>query len=274
MSIKIDLANQVRQTSLPKWKPLLPLFEAVMNSFEAIKEAKLPSNVRGQITINVRRQSDLFQDENPPITGFSIEDNGVGLDDRNFDSFNTAFSRNKEAIGGKGLGRFTWLKAFDRAHIRSTFIDDDGTYLTREFDFDENYDLDERGLPQHSSNSSRGTTVELVNLRQEYCDRVPRSTDLLVQKLIEHFILVLLEPNCPAVSLIDLGQRHHLKEIFEREYRSSASASSFTIGEVPFEVRGFRLPTSRTTKHKLVYAADQRTVTSDKLEDHLPTLSP
>jgi len=30
MSIKIDLRNQVRQTNLPKWKPLLPVFEAVL----------------------------------------------------------------------------------------------------------------------------------------------------------------------------------------------------------------------------------------------------
>src|SRR3546814_8311819 len=51
MTIKIDLANQVRQTILPRWKPLLPLFEAVMNSFQAIKDAELPANISGQVTI-------------------------------------------------------------------------------------------------------------------------------------------------------------------------------------------------------------------------------
>ncbi len=273
MSIKIDLANQVRQTSLPKWKPLLPLFEAVMNSFEAIKEARLPENSPGQITVTIKRQADLFHDDAPPVVGFLIEDNGIGLDDRNFESFNTAFSSNKQAIGGKGLGRFTWLKAFDRAHIRSTFVDHDETLLTREFDFDESYDLDTRGLPKPTETGAPGTTVELINFRQDYRDRVPKATDVLVQKLIEHFILVLLEPDCPILIVIDLGQRYNLKEIFEREYKSSASARDFTIGDVPFQVHGFRLPTSRTTKHKLVYAADQRAVTSDKLEDYVPTLS-
>jgi hypothetical protein len=81
MSIKINLAHQVRQTSLPKWKPLLPLFEAVMNSFQAIKDAKLPANVQGQITIGVERERTLFGQDNLPVTGFSIRDNGVGLDD-------------------------------------------------------------------------------------------------------------------------------------------------------------------------------------------------
>ena len=124
MSIKIDLANQVRQTALPKWKPLLPLFEAVINSFQAIKDANLPASTSGRVTIEVERERALFDEENAPIIGFSIVDDGIGLDDYNFDLFNTAFSSKKEAIGGKGLGRFTWLKAFNLVHIRSVFLDE------------------------------------------------------------------------------------------------------------------------------------------------------
>ena len=80
MSIKIDLANQVRQTVLPQWKPLLPLFEAVMNSFQAIKDAKLPKGT-GMVTIGVFRETGtLLKEENPQIVGFEVTDNGVGLD--------------------------------------------------------------------------------------------------------------------------------------------------------------------------------------------------
>src|SRR5438132_13156002 len=51
-------------------------------------------------------------------------------------------------IGGKGLGRFTRLKAFDRVEITSTFTEDDHSgLLRRNFVFDEDYDLDDRGLP-------------------------------------------------------------------------------------------------------------------------------
>src|SRR3954465_9055259 len=88
MTIKIDLASQVRQTVLPQWKPLLPLFEAVMNAFQAIKEANLPPNIPGRITIEVERSQELFKDDNPPINGFKVSENGIGLDDENFDSFN------------------------------------------------------------------------------------------------------------------------------------------------------------------------------------------
>lgn len=55
MSIRVNIANQVRQTNVLAWRPLLPLFEAVMNSFQAIKEASLPEGVEGQVTIEVNR---------------------------------------------------------------------------------------------------------------------------------------------------------------------------------------------------------------------------
>src|SRR3546814_1245243 len=107
-----------------------------MNSFQAIKDAELPANISGQVTIEVERERTLFDAENPLIVGFIVHDNGIGLDDRNFDSFNTAFSPRKSQIGGKGLGRFTWLKAFDQALVKSTFRDDDATLHTRDFVFD------------------------------------------------------------------------------------------------------------------------------------------
>jgi hypothetical protein len=271
MSIKIDLGNQVRQTVLPQWKPLLPLFEAVMNSFQAIRDAKLPERA-GHVTIAILRESDLFKEETPPIVGFEVTDNGVGLDDENFDSFNTAFSRRKVSAGGKGLGRFTWLKAFDGALVESTFRGENGL-LARSYMFDERYSPDTAGLPTPVLSGHSGTTITLTGLKRNYKEKVPRSVDAIIQKLIEHFILVLLEPNCPMVVLIDQGQRYDINDIFEKDYRSASSKHTFSIGDAVFTMHGFRLPTSRTTKHKLVYAADQRGVVSDKLEDHVPNLN-
>ena len=218
------------------------------------------------------RETDLFKGENPPIIGFEITDNGIGLDDENFDSFNTAFSRRKVSFGGKGLGRFTWLKAFDGALVESAF-QGENSLLTRSFMFDERYTLDTPGLPLPVNTGHPGTTITLTGLKRSYKEKVPRSTDIIVRKLIEHFILVLLEPDCPMVVLIDQGQRYDINAIFEKDYRSASSKHTFSIGEAVFTMHGFRLPTSRTTKHKLVYAADQRGVVSDKLEDHVPNLS-
>src|SRR6266446_137975 len=82
MSIKIDLRNQVRQTNLPKWKPLLALFEAVINSFQAINDA----NTRkiGKIRIDIERERSLHVEDNPADIGFHITDDGIGLNHEHF----------------------------------------------------------------------------------------------------------------------------------------------------------------------------------------------
>jgi hypothetical protein len=269
MSIKIDLRNQIRQTNLPKWKPLLPLFEAVMNSFQAIKDTN-PTG-QGSITIVTEREKPLLAEDNPPVTGFQVADDGIGLTDENFDSFNTAFSPLKIRIGGKGLGRFTWLKAFGRTEITSTFWADE--LLRRSFVFDDNYDLDDRGLPKSAGAGSTGTIVRLLHYREPYKSECPRTAEVIVEKLIEHFLLLLLEPNCPHLVVRDQGRAYDINDIFEKEYKADASVHAFTVNDVPFTLHGFRLPTSRTTKHKLVYTADQRAVVSDNLEDYLPNLT-
>jgi len=255
-----------------KWKPLIPLFEAVMNSFQAIRDAKR-SKDSGLITIDIDRDHLLMQEENPPITGFRITDNGVGLNDVNFASFNTAFSDYKLSRGGKGLGRFTWLKAFDRVEIDGLFIEqDDPKPKERKFVFDEDYEFD-RGLPNSAIDQPTGTSVHLIGFREPYKGECPKSADQIVQRLVEHFLLIFLEPDCPNVMLRDQGLGFSANEVFENEFRTTATVHEFKIREVPFTLHGFRLTTPRVSKHKLVYAANQRGVLSDDLGEHVPNLS-
>jgi hypothetical protein len=87
--LKTSLRGQVRQTVLNKYKPLLPLFEAVINAFQAIQDA---ATVQSKLVIEIERERGLGLDDTPPINGFNITDSGIGLNDTNFDSFNTAFS--------------------------------------------------------------------------------------------------------------------------------------------------------------------------------------
>jgi len=268
-----NLRNQVRQTPLPKWKPLIPLFEAVVNSFQAIRDAGRAAEA-GVISIDVEREGVLLSEDDAPIYGFRVTDNGIGLNDDNYDSFNTAFSDYKLSRGGKGLGRFTWLKAFDRVEIASVFRESDvPTPLLRRFVFDQDYDPDKVDLPIPAPSRPIGSTVRLVGFREPYRGECPRSLDQLIQKLVEHFLLIFLEPDCPAVKVSDQGLSYSANEVFEKEFRATAAAHEFALKGHPFTLYGFRLATPRLSKHKLVYAANQRAVLSDNLEDHLPNLS-
>ena len=173
--------------------------------------------------------------------------------------------------GGKGLGRFTWLKAFERAQITSTFKDQATAVFCAEPSLLTRTTTWTNVVSRSQSESGEGgTTVHLVNFYEKYKSECPRTTEVLIEKIIEHFLLVLLEPSWPNFILLDQGQTYRVNEIFEKDYKADASTHTFKVSDVLFTLHGFRLPTSRTTKHKLVYAADQRAVISDNLEDYLP----
>ena len=112
----LNLQGRIKNFSLPTNKPLMPLFEAVVNSIHAIKEKKI-TDVK--IDINVIRKSSLMNDGLDPIVSFEITDNGIGFNDNNFESFMQSDSDYKADFGGKGVGRFTWLKAFENVKITS-----------------------------------------------------------------------------------------------------------------------------------------------------------
>jgi len=136
-------------------------YDRVHRRFDDVADARRDALQRRGVegdAVEIERAADLFKDETAPIDSFKITDNGIGLDDENFDSFNTAFSRRKVAAGGKGLGRFTWLKAFESAEIESVFRDADGSFLSRSYIFSESYDLDTAGLPKKIDSGVVGTT--------------------------------------------------------------------------------------------------------------------
>lgn len=269
--MRANLKSQVRQTPLPKWKPLIPLFEAVMNSIQAVRDARHKLG-EGYIRIEITREGDLFDQGKGKIQSITIVDNGVGLDDTNFDSFNTSYSDLKESIGGKGIGRFTWLKAFDRVEISTVFVPKEEPPQKREFVFHDRYDPD-TGAASPIERAVSGTTVKLVGFREPYKSEFQGTTDQLIQRMIEHFLLILIEKDCPKIEIIDFSLKISINEIFEKEYRSSASVHEFDINGVVFTFHGFRLSAPRQAYHKLIYAANQRSVVSDNLRDYIPNLS-
>jgi len=269
--LKSNLRGQVRQTKLPESKPLLPLFEAVINAFQAIQEARGVTAHR--ITIGIEREVGLdLGERRPPITGFTIADTGVGIDDANFDSFNTAYSEYKLTRGGKGLGRFLWLKAFERVDISSAFTPpgEKQTYR-RAFSFDDDYDP-EKALPTPIDTAPSGTVVRLSGFRTPWRSKCPQKPEDIAQHLVEHFLLVFLEPNCPIVEIHDQGVVLSVNDVFETEFKAPARVHEFEIKGTAFTVHGFRLTGGRALKHRLTYAANHRAVLSESLDKHIPNL--
>ena len=100
----------------------------ISNSIHAINEAKkVFLTQEGKIDIHVIRDGNVaafkeLEDVNSyQIKSFKITDNGIGLNDENLNYFVETDTDHKLEIGGKGVGRFVCLKAFNKLFIESTF---------------------------------------------------------------------------------------------------------------------------------------------------------
>lgn len=187
MTWQENLPNRIQNLTLSRRKPLVPLYEAIMNSIHAISDGETKS---GTIDVTILRstpQQPLLAEVVPveSVTGFIIKDNGIGFDSRNFQSFCTSDSPMKRKIGGKGVGRLTWLKAFHGAEVESRFRDN-GSMMLRKFAFKPTDD----GLENHTLNaiepSKLETTVRLTQYRKDFS--CPKRADTIGFNIIEHFL--------------------------------------------------------------------------------------
>jgi len=196
-----DIVGHVDNTDLPTYKVLMPLFEAVANSIHATKA----NGSNAEIVIGIERENtsvDLFDEKTTPkICNVVITDNGVGFDEENYISFKTVNSRNKSAIGGKGLGRFTWLKAFESVEVDSVYKNGSDLFR-RNFHFSLKSDF-KHGNVLLKDTVSKKTSVKLISCKKKYQKKLPVKIETLAQKILEHHISSLLQKDAPKIILRD-----------------------------------------------------------------------
>lgn len=267
--MKASVSGRLKNTTLPRTKPLLPLFETVMNSFQAIEEAG--KEQRHKITIRIERQPVLDDTRSGSIFAFIVTDTGIGFTDANYDSFNTVDTQHKAGLGGKGLGRFLWLKAFTNVEIDSHYRERSGDNLLRRTFTFEPADDEGQCKPVSSSEQQPQTTVRLAGYRSPYVDVAPQGSAVIAQRLVEHFLPLFMNPSCPLVTLID-GDPIDLNAFYRDHFQAFASTHEFTINDQRFTITGFRLHNSTETFHTIVFSAHYREVIKEKLDRYIPNL--
>lgn len=157
MSVKVEISsilNQLRQT-ISFYQPML---EAIVNSLEA-----KATNI--EIHIDTTKQKTLFDNlERVSVSGYTIIDNGVGFNKENRNSFSNYLSSYKQKLGCKGIGRFTWLKIFEKITINS--------YTGNEnisFNFDKNFSEDSFNIKE--DNSTIKTIIKFEDVLTKYYER-------------------------------------------------------------------------------------------------------
>ena len=275
-----DLRGRVRNMSLPVSanSALVPLFEAVSNSLHAV-DARFPDSPAkdGVITIEVLRRT---EDESSEIVGFAVKDNGIGLTDENMESFRTSDSAYKLARGGKGVGRLTWLKAFQDCHVTSTFQTPDGLQQ-RNFSFSlaQSNPISKHLMQKAASGSTLGTEVSFAPFLNQYASHCPKKAETIAAKIVGHFLNYFVTETLPRIVLLDTGASIDLRTY----YTDNQRRNDVSIVTLPFankdEVQEFHLYHVMLRKqlrflesgglHWMFQAANQRVVKQDPIDGQL-----
>jgi hypothetical protein len=258
-----------RMPALTRATILMPIFEAVVNAIQAIHAR----GGAGQIRIQLHRDGTQLATERgaQPVQSCTIVDDGIGFNDENFASFSTTYSLHKEHIGGKGLGRFTWLKAFESVEVVSVYTDGKGWY-ERRFSF----------LPRNNGVTGdsvvpttvhrQHTEIRMRNLVPECAAIFPRSLPSIAERIIEHCMLYFLDNAAPIIALSDDEDLFLLGDMYTRVYQMHAIVDRFAIGAHQFKVHHVRHFASGEREHRLHLCANYRSVESELLKRHIPAL--
>jgi hypothetical protein len=255
-----------------------PLVELIVNAIQAIDAKGIPN---GLVEIEVLRngQADVL-DRLEDVDGFVVKDNGIGFTKNNRDAFDTLYTEQKIADGGKGFGRFTCLKYFDRVKVSSTFAEGD-SLRNRSFrmGLDKDIIVDEKEGPSQAQ--ATGATVEISGIKSvRFPDKkLETISRVLVERLLPYFVdkeracprVVIRDANKPSdtVSLNDyLGKEN--SQIVEMKVDESAFSLSANEDEKTFQVRVFKFFAPRTAKSKVSLVAHRREVTDNPLESYIP----
>lgn len=271
--MEIDIKGKINEKRLAYSNTLLPLFEAIVNSIQAIDEYSTSS--KGIIEIDLIRSAQKNiefegKEDLPDIIDFKIKDNGIGFNKANYESFNYAHSTYKK--GGKGIGRFTWLRAFQRVEIESRYKED-GKWNLRKFNFEPTRKGIEKHFLEPSQNGQvRYTIVNLKGLKEDYRKWCNNKVEDIALKIIEHTFIYFLNDNCPRILLNDLGAQIVVNDLFFLFTNGQVKSKTLKIRDNEFYLSIVKLYNSKKVDNKIHYCANNREALFDKISIEIPEL--
>ena len=275
-----ELNGRLRNTNLPYSKGLMPVYEAVINSIEAIEDRSLIEQIplsRYYIKLEIKRaeQLDLEPKRGPrpegDIIGFQVTDNGVGFNDNNWESFKTLDSSHKAEKGCRGIGRLMWLKAFNNVLVDSTY-EENGEKKRRKFGFDVLNEVSE------SAATSRGsgeffTVVELEGFKNQFATATHKTPEKIASGLLEHCLWYFIrEEGVPQITVCDDAGSIDLFELFDAHMHTSSSHETVELKTCSFDITHVRIRVARNKPHTLGYCASGRLVREENLTGKIPGL--
>lgn len=198
-SLRPDLVKRIARLPKPVSvaDALQPLFEAISNAIHST-QARFADQVASKGRVNVTVETDRKKEAVTAI----VEDNGLGLNERNWEAFITTDTDNKIEIGGKGVGRLMWLDCFSSIRVDTSFVCHDGM-RRRAFNFV--LDIDNQIQDEKMEDVAVREPyflVEFKGLRENgYREKWPGRSSYLFQHLTSHFLPTFIGKRCPEITV-------------------------------------------------------------------------
>jgi anti-sigma regulatory factor (Ser/Thr protein kinase) len=259
--MKLNVARKIKHYKLAKTKAYYAIFEAISNSIDSYRSLNKPIEILVEF---YRDNTGLdFGNEVKNYQQIRIIDKGIGFDKENYDSFNTSDSDYKEVYGGKGLGRFSWLKVFEEVKVESVYQEGE-KYYSRKFGFQRTEEGITNSQTRETSKKETGTTISLINQKKGW--EIPRKISTFCEKLLECFLPLFVNDVALQITLTDkdTDESIDVQQYFQENYRGE-------IGSTTFEIKGkqFSLSVHKSiignANHFILFAHDRAAKTIDKI---------
>nr|WP_172690847.1 MULTISPECIES: ATP-binding protein [Agrobacterium tumefaciens complex]ASK41604.1 ATP-binding protein [Agrobacterium tumefaciens]ASK47101.1 ATP-binding protein [Agrobacterium radiobacter] len=273
-SLKSNLVKRIDRLPKPgnAADAMQPLFEAVSNSIHSTQD-RFKENVatNGKIVVTLtmaRRQAPAK---------IIVEDNGIGLDSKNYEAFTTTDTDNKIARGGKGVGRLLWLDSFEAISVSSK-SQENGRGTRRKFRFvlsrsEQIQDYEESSIDGVAPET--GVMVEFSGLRDNgYRAKFPGRPAYVFQHFTSHFLPTFIGSRSPQIT-VHCGDetRHYPEEINSIIHRRETIENIATVDYGPLTLTLMECDKIASAdlqgSHFVHFIAHDRTVHSQKIDGKL-----
>jgi hypothetical protein len=267
------LVDNIRKTTV-----YTALVEAIANSIDSIEESNRND---GEIVITLVRDTQnslgLDTDDLKPIISVHVTDNGVGFNAKNLEAFNTIYTEEKIRKGGKGFGRFVFLKYFENVTVESTY-NDRGTFQQTSFDFVKDNIIIQNEARKKVSATDVQTTIRLESLKREHISKLDKKFETVTRKLLEKLLVYFVLDNykCPKIIVSDGGKQIVLndylgdgKEIVQIEQKEFTLESADKSSRETFKSKVFKIFYGES-RSSVNLVADNRQVTEEALHTYIP----
>jgi hypothetical protein len=265
--MKFDVMGRIANMRLPDGRTALlySIYEAVSNAIQAIEErfGRADFAKRGEISVIVGTNADKT------LNHIAISDNGVGLNKTHLASFETCDTRQKYALGGKGVGRLIWTKVFEDIRVQSTFeVGLDG-FEEISFKFDPSQDNSLVDMKIKVGEPSQvGTKIILSKIRPDQNAGITRS--IISRHICHHFFPYFIAGSMPKLSVVfgryDIDIREFLSSKVDVQGVEDCDVPIISVGQISISHAYVDKTLSQDLSNSILLTAQGRFVKTIEIE--------